>query len=377
MQSVSLCTYTYNDENLLLELLKSVATWSIQPAEILVVDDCSDRPVSADRFPLPCKVIRFDRHRGLRHAKHHGPSQAASEYILSIDCDTRVSADWLEKCLPHAARKDIGLVSGPLLQDAGNDLVSRYLKFFGDNHNLDADGEVDFAPGNARLVRSEVWREIGGLSGHDMEICEDRYLCAVMRKYGYKMYVERRAPVFHVRRLSRMAMVRRFFNWNHRAYSQALPAERDFPNHACFEFVLPFMQLACYVMELNEPVFIYFEFLNLVYSVAGLLEYGVRKLGYSKEIEESWRRAVAGYLSGHPALCGLLFEDVFPGRGRPSDAGAAGTDARWERSLSLLESFVGKAGVWDWMEKNGVAMIRREDASLRRDFSFHQEFEPA
>lgn len=60
MQQVSLCSYTYNDANLLHDLLASIPAWSFQPDEIILMDDGSDEPFSLteDEKKLPVKILR-------------------------------------------------------------------------------------------------------------------------------------------------------------------------------------------------------------------------------------------------------------------------------------------------------------------------------
>ena len=359
-------------------LLESIPSWSVQPAEIIIVDDCSLRPVRTDGLPWPCEVVRFDTHRGLAKAKHHGPGLASREYILSMDCDTRVSPDWLERCLPHAARPDVGLVSGPLSHAPGDDIVSRYLKCFGDNHNLDVSGPVDFAPGNARLMRSEVWKKIGGLSGHHRDICEDRYLCALLRENEYKIFVEKKAKIFQVRKLSRLAVAKRFFNWNFEAYKIALPRCDYFYDHAYLNLVLDFLQLCLCALEINEPAFVYLAFLNLVLTVSSLIDYGVARMDFPREMARGWRQAVLWHLRGFPAVSRLLAKDL--GWADTSESRIDNPDrwsTRWDRTFRLLDTFAADKGIWGWMENEGVKLIENEDLTIDHDFSFHVEYNPS
>jgi glycosyltransferase involved in cell wall biosynthesis len=377
IDTVSVCTYTYNDKNLLLGLLQNIDTWTIQPDEIIIIDDGSDVPLTLDVTKQNINIVRIDSNMGLCNAKNIGPNISTSKYIFSIDCDTRVNRDWLEKCLPHAAKPNVGIVGGVLTQNAGNDIVSKYLMHFGDNHNINIDGFVDFIPGNARLMRFDVWKHIGGLTGHTRKICEDRFLCIKMKAFGFKLYVEKLATAFQVRRLSRIAMVKRFFNWNYIALINNLPSEQEFPDYFYFEFVLLFIKYYVHAIELNEPAFVYLNFLDMVYTVSRLLTYSVSNIGYSIEIERSWIYAIASYLAPYPSVQRLLIEDALQDRLHPDDFRAVfNIDSCWDRSFNLLQSLANKGGVWDRLEKEGVSRIRQEDATIKHDFSFHLEYEP-
>ena len=68
------------------------------------------------------------RNLGITRAKHDALGAATGEILVLMDCDVRPDPDWLRRCLPLLARPDIGLVCGPVVHDAGTDIVSRYVR---------------------------------------------------------------------------------------------------------------------------------------------------------------------------------------------------------------------------------------------------------
>ena len=375
--TVTLCTYTYNDKNLLVGLLNDVEHWTVKPDEIIIIDDGSDIPLTLDTAPDNCRIVRLDSNMGLCHAKNLGPNLATSKYILSVDCDTRISPDWLEICLPHAEKEDVGIVGGVLVQDAGDDIISRYLMHFGDNHNADINGSVDFIPGNARLIRHDVWKHIGGLTGHSRKICEDRFLCIKLSALGYKLYIDKLASASQVRKLSRHAMIKRFFNWNYLAHISNMPPENEFTDYVFFELILVFLKFYVYAIKLNEPIFIYLNFIDMTYTINNILKYAISNLGYSKELSTSWKCSVYEYLSLFPSLQQLTIDDAFSGDfSNLSPRSVLKIDSRWSRCFDSLRSLTKTDGVWDRMERDGVSRIKDEDESIEHDFSFHLKYEP-
>ena len=375
--TVTLCTYTYNDKNLLVGLLKDVDQWTVKPDEIIIIDDGSDIPLTLDTAPDNCRIVRLDSNMGLCHAKNLGPNLASSKYILSVDCDTRISPDWLELCLPHAEKEDVGIVGGVLVQDAGDDIVSRYLMHFGDNHNAEINCFVDFIPGNARLIRSDVWKHIGGLTGHPRKICEDRFLCIKLNALGYKLHIEKLSRASQVRKLSRHAMIKRFFNWNYLAHINNMPPEKEFTDYVFFELILVFLKFYVYALKLNEPLFIYLNFLDMTYTTNNILRYATANMEYSNEFETSWKCSIYKYFSSFPYLQQLIIDDAFDGdfSNLPPQSDRK-IDSRWSRCFDSLRSLSKPDGVWDRMERDGVSRIRVEDESIQHDFSFHLEYEP-
>ena len=108
--TITLCTYTYNDAEFASDLVRRSHSFTVRPDEIVVVDDGSDVPFSMDGAPENLRILRHESNRGITRAKGAGLSAATGDYIFSMDCDTRVSPDWLERNLPHLLTPEIGLV---------------------------------------------------------------------------------------------------------------------------------------------------------------------------------------------------------------------------------------------------------------------------
>jgi glycosyltransferase involved in cell wall biosynthesis len=88
--------------------LASVAGQTVQPAEVVVVDDCSDDETSqrakdwADR--LPVAVIRLERNSGPGAARDHGIRSSAAPLLALLDADDFFLPDHLETMITlHAA----------------------------------------------------------------------------------------------------------------------------------------------------------------------------------------------------------------------------------------------------------------------------------
>lgn len=102
----TLCTYTYNDTPFVNDLLKHIPSWTCLPDKIVIVDDGSQSPFSLADIEtiLPIEIIRSENNQGIPTTKSRGISSATTDYIFSIDCDTRVSPNYLERCLEHVKK---------------------------------------------------------------------------------------------------------------------------------------------------------------------------------------------------------------------------------------------------------------------------------
>ena len=83
----------YNTEPYIDELLKALAPQITPEVELIVVDDGSNFPFLP---PYPSiKVFRHDHNKGVSAARNTGLSKAKGQYIVFIDSDDMVSADYL------------------------------------------------------------------------------------------------------------------------------------------------------------------------------------------------------------------------------------------------------------------------------------------
>ena len=105
---VSVVIPTYNSSQTILETLQSVFAQTIQPLEILVIDDCSsDDTVSlvaacSEVHPL-VRVIQQDRNVGVTGTRNKGILQAKATWVALLDADDLWTPDKLEKQLAYAA----------------------------------------------------------------------------------------------------------------------------------------------------------------------------------------------------------------------------------------------------------------------------------
>ena len=94
MATITVVMPTHNRLEILIEALKHLACGSVQPDEVIVVDDGSEQPVPdhidpAD-YPFPMKIIRHPVGRGAPVARNAGICAATSEIVALIDDDVLV-----------------------------------------------------------------------------------------------------------------------------------------------------------------------------------------------------------------------------------------------------------------------------------------------
>lgn len=108
-QSVSVVIPTYNRQPYLRELLTSLLTQTVQPDEVIIVNDageCVDELL--DEFPtLPIRIEHLPQNVLHVHARNHGVSLAVSEYIMLIDDDDWIVPTHIETMLREVQGYDL------------------------------------------------------------------------------------------------------------------------------------------------------------------------------------------------------------------------------------------------------------------------------
>lgn len=371
---ISFITYTYNDADFAADLVRQTQAFTVRPHEILVVDDGSDVPFRMEDAPCNLRTIRFENNQGITRAKGNGLSAASGDYLFSMDCDTRVSRDWLERALTHAGESMVGLVGGSLVHAAGDDLVSRYLSHFGDNHNQHHIGPVSFIPGNAFLLRREVWEHAGGFTAYGETNCQDHYLCNRLKRLGYTLYSDARAQAQQLRRITRTTLCKRVWKWCHKPIKRQLADvsesgnPTDVTNYLFTVLASPMVDRFDTITELSEPLFYYIEMLYLGHTVLDCLDYLLWRKFVSPSLRSAFINELADMFAGYPYIWTML----------QADMAALGHDLRpvkgdigvkqWGDLLLFSKAFR-NAGVFSWLEQQGVATLIREEMEEDYDFS--------
>ena len=86
----------YNRPEYLPAVLETVAQQSLQPAEILIIDDGSSSPIEVESNDT-IRVIRHDRNRGAAAARNTGIKAARSSFIALLDTDDSWQPDKLAR----------------------------------------------------------------------------------------------------------------------------------------------------------------------------------------------------------------------------------------------------------------------------------------
>ena len=199
-------TYTYNCLKSILENSGDVSY------EIIIADDVSnDLTTRLSEIAENIQIARNKENQRFLRNCNQAAKYAKGEYILFLNNDTQVQENWLQPLVELIERDDsIGMVGSKLiypdgsLQEAGGIIWGDgHAWNYGSGQNANKPEfnyvkEVDYISGAAIMIRTSLWKEIGGFDElFAPAYCEDSDLAFEVRKHGYKLMYQPASVVVH------------------------------------------------------------------------------------------------------------------------------------------------------------------------------------
>ena len=212
MAEVSIIIPNYNGANYIRECLDSLKEQTYRDYEVIVVDNCS-RDGSADivaaEYP-EVRLNRLDQNYGFSRAVNEGLRMSEAPFVLLLNSDTRVDADFtgaLVKAIAgderifSAASKMIQMGNLSKLDGAG-DLYSAFGWAYARGKGRSSAGytrpaKVFAACGGAAIYRRSILNEIGWFDEFHFAYLEDTDIGYRARIMGYKNIYCPEAKVYH------------------------------------------------------------------------------------------------------------------------------------------------------------------------------------
>jgi GT2 family glycosyltransferase len=198
----------YNGARWLPGVLASVAEQTVEPAEVLVVDDSSTdgSDALAERH---ARVLRLGSNGGFARAANAGVAAVDAEVVALVNTDVVLAPDWLERAVAAlgdgdaaVATKLVDLEQPDVLYSAGDVLrrdgvCEQRGRFERDTGVYDAPGEVFSACAGAALYRRSALQAVGGFDERLGMYLEDAELGLRLRLAGWRCAWEPRAVARH------------------------------------------------------------------------------------------------------------------------------------------------------------------------------------
>ena len=210
---VSIVIPVYNQFHYTYACLKSIAQNSGEiPYEVLIANDCStDLTQDLEEIISGVKVITNEKNLRFLRNCNHAAKEAKGKYILFLNNDTQVQANWLQPLIDLIeSDKSIGMVGSKLiypdgrLQEAGG-ILWKDASAWNYGHCQDPAmpeynyvKEVDYISGAAIMIKTSLWNQLGGFDEtFAPAYCEDSDLAFQVRAAGYKVMFQPKSVVVH------------------------------------------------------------------------------------------------------------------------------------------------------------------------------------
>jgi glycosyltransferase involved in cell wall biosynthesis len=191
--TLSIIIPAYNEENQIVDCLKSIEAQTQAPNKVFVVDNnCSDKTVIlAKKFSFV--TIIKESNQGIVYARNAGFNKVTTDIIARIDADTQLPSNWVKNVVDHFAKTNHPIaISGPC---SFRDWYGKWFLFYGHRVVFFIATRVFVGHntlfGSNMALRTKDWRKIKNKVCIDNKLHEDMDLAAHLQAEGVKILFER------------------------------------------------------------------------------------------------------------------------------------------------------------------------------------------
>ena len=211
-QRVSIVIPTWNRKQLLADCLRSIATQSRAPDEVIVVDDGSTDGTAEfvkNEFPFAC-VVRLEQNRGFCVAINAGIRATSCELLLLLNNDMTLGPAFVESLVRAASGSDAAMFAPLVLFRDEPDLIycagdrqlangrPESIGFRTPRGGFDHPGRIFGVSAGAGLYRHEVFESVGLFDERFVAYFEDSDLNLRARLAGFQAEYVPDAVAYHV-----------------------------------------------------------------------------------------------------------------------------------------------------------------------------------
>ncbi|MDQ4102470.1 MAG: glycosyltransferase [Actinomycetota bacterium] len=240
---------TWRGRGLIGRCLDALATQT-RPHRVLVVDNASTDG-SAEEIagrPVPPRVLRRDRNVGYAGALAAALPQVKTPYMAWLNDDARPEPGWLAALEQALDDDDRAAAAASVLYSGDGTVTSTGVALTRLGYGQDTTGPLPFGfCGGAALLRTDVLRAAGGVSGSLFCYYEDTDTSWRLRLAGYRVIAVPDARVRHFGGASARHGTPIFHRWNERnrllvllRCAPAGIAARELARFAALTLILPF-----------------------------------------------------------------------------------------------------------------------------------------
>jgi glycosyltransferase involved in cell wall biosynthesis len=209
---VSVIVPAYNAEGTIEQCVQSIFHQTLQPQEVILVDDSSTDRTLQKMEAMPCKLLRMDKRRGAGSARNAGAREARGDILVFVDADIQLDPRSLEKILRGISQVGVDVVSALYTKDLPE--TFNYYNHFQNllciyrNCKLSKTAPITFSFFCA--MKKEVFNKLGGYdpiipSYEDVEIGHR------LGQNGYHTLLDDGFDVIHLKFYDHGSLVREYF----------------------------------------------------------------------------------------------------------------------------------------------------------------------
>jgi len=116
---VSVTIVTWNSGRDIDRCLDALAVQTVEPQEVVVVDNASadDSAARAESHPLAARLLRNNTNAGFTAGHNRAMAETSGDWVVCLNPDVVLAPDFLEQCLAAVSgRERVGAVAGKLLR---------------------------------------------------------------------------------------------------------------------------------------------------------------------------------------------------------------------------------------------------------------------
>ncbi len=221
-KKVAIVILNWNGAKLLEEFLPSVIVHSpADMSEIVVADNGStDNSLAILREKFPSvRIIPLDRNYGFAEGYNRAIREIDNEYVVLLNSDVEVTPGWLDAPLSALeADPAIAAAQPKILSWHNKDsfeyagAAGGYIDIYGypfcrgrvlhvvekDHGQYDTTADILWATGACLFIRTDIYKEAGGLDAEFFAHQEEVDMCWRLRSRGYRLVCTPQSVVYHV-----------------------------------------------------------------------------------------------------------------------------------------------------------------------------------
>lgn len=220
MSDLSIYIPAFNAEKTIDKCVKSILSQSIQPKEILVINDAStDNTLNILKKYKGIKIISNKINLGLSESMNIAINSLKSRYIAKIDADVELASNWIELLMSIMRSEDITLIGGKmyekftnnsfnlwrskrLKQNWGENDLSNPKFIFGCNNILDISKLNDKTKYRTDLDYFKT-------NGEDIEFSN------FLKRNNHKLFYSSKAVCYHLQNDTGISLSQRYWRYIH------------------------------------------------------------------------------------------------------------------------------------------------------------------